>query len=52
MIAKTNGNTISLATEAVASSARTNRPPRNMTFAFEGRGISCGSSTGGATSVS
>ena len=39
-IAKTSGNTISRATKAVVSSARTNRPPRNMTFGSEGGGCS------------
>jgi hypothetical protein len=42
---------ISLATYAAASTARTNRPPRNMTFGSAGRGKSSGTSAGGTTSV-
>src|ERR1035437_8335581 len=34
----------------LASSARTNRPPRNMTFGSEGSGIPSGTSAGGTTS--
>jgi len=48
-IAKTNGNMISRAVYAAASSARTNRPPRNMTFGSDGRGKSSGTSAGATT---
>ena len=48
MIAKTNGNIISRAVYAAASNARTNRPPRNMTFGSDGRGKSSGTSAGAA----
>ena len=45
-MAKTNGNTISLATKAAASSPRTKRPPRNIAFGSDGRGCSSGSTAG------
>ena len=51
-IAKTNGNTISLATYAAARTARTNRPPRNITLGSAGKGKSSGTSAGSTTSVS